>query len=190
MSFALATARLSLRPCTAADLDALHALWTDALVRRYLWDDRVIEPAVAAGVIDASAASFAERRFGQWAIERLQLGGSLIGFAGLRAVEGEEAIELLYGLAPAHWRRGYAVEASRAVLAHGFGPAGLARIAGRTDVPNRASARVLERLGMRFEGERVVAGRPTLHYAIDRSAFFAEERAQGRSDRLGGGGRA
>lgn len=187
MSVSLATARLSLRPCTPADLGALHALWTDAQVRRYLWDGRVIESSVAAEVVDASAASFAERGFGQWAIEP-RAGGSLIGFAGLRAIEGEEEIELLYGLAPAHWRRGYAVEASRAVLGHGFGPARLARIAGRTDVPNRASARVLERLGMRFEGERMIAGRPTLHYAIGRDEFFAEGRAMGETDRPAEGG--
>ena len=40
---AIDTARLRLRPYRASDLDALHRLWTDAGVRRYLWDDRVIE---------------------------------------------------------------------------------------------------------------------------------------------------
>jgi len=168
----LATERLLLRPCRAADLDALHALWTDARVRRFLWDDRAIERSVAAGVIEASRASFAERRIGQWALE-LRGGGDLLGFAGLRAVDGSAEVELLYGLAPAYWGKGYAVEASRAVLAHGFERAGLARIAGRTDTPNTRSARLLERLGMRFEGEREVAGRPTLHYAITRAEFAA-----------------
>jgi RimJ/RimL family protein N-acetyltransferase len=165
--FALATPRLRLRPCTPADVDALHALWTDPEVRRWLWDGVAIERAVAAGVVAASAGSFAAAGYGQWVVERA---GALAGFAGLRAIEGGE-IELLFGLAPAHWGRGYATEASRAVLAHGFGACGLARIAGRTDAPNRASARVLERLGMRFEGERAVAGRPTLHYGLSREAF-------------------
>jgi len=166
----LETARLALRPCARADLDALHALWTDAEVRRFLWDDRVIERGVAAGVIEASLASFAARRIGQWVIEARGDGG-LLGFAGLRAVEDVGEIELLYALAPRHWHQGYALEASCAVLAHGFGAAGLGRVAGRTDSANRASARVLERLGMRFEGERPVAGRPTLHYAIGRAEF-------------------
>ena len=36
------TERLRLRPLTANDLEDLHLLWTDADVRKYLWDDQVI----------------------------------------------------------------------------------------------------------------------------------------------------
>jgi RimJ/RimL family protein N-acetyltransferase len=139
-------------------------------VRRWLWDDVVIDRATAAAVIAASEASFAAQGFGMWCVEVRGEAG-LIGFAGLREIEARPEVEVLYGLAPAQGGRGFATEASRAVLAHGFQTAGLARIAGRTDTPNRASARVLERLGMRFEGERIVGGRPTLHYAIDRETF-------------------
>jgi RimJ/RimL family protein N-acetyltransferase len=139
-------------------------------VRRWLWDDLVIDLATAAEVVAASAASFAARGFGQWCVE-LRGEAGLIGFAGLREIEATPDVELLYGLAPAQWGRGFATEASRAVLAYGFETAGLARIAGRTDTPNRASARVLERLGMRFEAERIVSERPTLHYALDREDF-------------------
>lgn len=169
--FRLATPRLQLRPAAAHDVDTLLALWTDSEVRRWLWDDAVIARETAVEVVAASGASFEERGYGQWLVEPAG-GRELVGFAGLRAIvpDGVE-IELLYGLAPAHWGQGYATEASRAVLAHGFDHCGLARIAGRTDSPNRASARVLERLGMRFEGERLVAGRPTLHYALAREEF-------------------
>jgi RimJ/RimL family protein N-acetyltransferase len=176
--FVLRTPRLRLRPAAAADVDALHALWTDARVRRWLWDDLVIPRETAEQVVAASEASFAAAGYGQWVVEGVA-GAGLVGFAGLRPIEGGAGppeIELLYGLAPPHWGRGYAAEASRAVLAHGFGRCGLARIAGRTDSPNRASARVLERLGMRFEGERDVAGRPTLNYALAREEF---ERGRG-----------
>ena len=130
----------------------------------------MIDRATAAEVIAASEASFAARGFGQWCVEVRGEAG-LIGFAGLREIEATPDVELLYGFAPAQWGRGFATEASRAVLAHGFQTAGLARIAGRTDTPNRASARVLERLGMRFEAEHIVNGRPTLHYAIERETF-------------------
>lgn len=172
----LATPRLTLRPCTGADVGALHALWTDTAVRRWLWDDTEIDRATAAEVVAASEASFAARGFGHWCFET-RGGAGLIGFAGLREIEAQPEVELLYGLAPGQWGRGLATEASRAVLAHGFQTAGLARIAGRTDTPNRGSARVLERLGMRFEGERIVGGRPTLHYAIEREAFERASRA-------------
>ena len=38
----LETERLILRPWSLDDIDALHQIWTDPQVRRYLWDDEVI----------------------------------------------------------------------------------------------------------------------------------------------------
>jgi len=139
-------------------------------VRRWLWDDQVIERATAAEVVAASEASFAARGYGQWCVALREAGG-LIGFAGLREIGDTPDVEVLYGFLPAQWGKGLAAEAARAVLAHGFETVGLAQIAGRTDTPNRASARVLERLGMHFEGERLVEDRPTVHYGLTREAF-------------------
>ena len=68
------------------------------------------------------------------------------------------------------WGAGLATESARALLAHGFGALGLQRVTGRVDTPNRASVRVLERLGMEPEGEKLVNGRPTLHFALSRPA--------------------
>jgi ribosomal-protein-alanine N-acetyltransferase len=169
----LETARLVLRPCTSGDVDALHALWTDPKVRRWLWDDRVIDRATAAEVVAASEQSFAASGYGQWCVAERGGDGALLGFTGLRAIEDTPEVEVLYGFAPSHWGKGFATEAARAVLAHGFDTVGLARIAGRTDTPNRASARVLERLGMAFEGERLVHGLPTVHYAMTPEVFRA-----------------
>lgn len=161
-----------MRPCSAADVDALHALWTKLLVRRWLWDDAVIERTTAAEVVAASEASFADRGYGQWCVA-LRGTNELIGFAGLREVDDTPEVEILYGLDPAHWGHGFAFEAACAVLAYGFDTIGFARIAGRTDTPNRASARVLERLGMTFEGERLVGELPTVHYGLTPNAFRA-----------------
>ena len=132
----------------------------------------MIERATAADVVAASEASFAARGYGQWCVA-LREAEDLIGFAGLREIGDTPEVEVLYGLRPAHWGRGLAIEAAHAVLAHGFDTVGLARIAGRTDTPNRASARVLERLGMSFEGERVVGELPTVHYGLTPDAFRA-----------------
>jgi ribosomal-protein-alanine N-acetyltransferase len=166
----LETPRLRLRPCTAADLGDLHSLWTDPQVRRWLWDDRAIGRSLAGQVVGASEASFAARGFGQWMVHE-RAGAVFVGFAGLRALEAESEIELLFGLWPRFQGRGYATEACRAVLSHAFGSLALPRVLARTDVPNRASARVLERLGMRFEGERALNGQPTLHYGMSKAEF-------------------
>jgi len=165
------TARLRLRPCTPGDQAALHAHWTDRDVRRHLWDDAVIPPQTVAEVIAASEASFAARGFGQWVLVERD-SGVLVGFCGLRPVDDGPEVELLYSLAPSRWGRGLVAEAADAVLRHAFETVKLPRIAGRTDTPNARSARVLERLGMDFEGEREVHGLPTLHYALTRQAFL------------------
>jgi ribosomal-protein-alanine N-acetyltransferase len=168
----LLTPRLALQPCTLDDVPALHALWTDPDVRRWLWDDMLIPEASARDVVEESLVTFAARGFGQW-IVRGREDGALRGFAGLRAFGGEGEVELLYGLAPAHWGEGVATEAARAVLDHGLRGLGLPRIAARADSPNAASVRVMVRLGLRFEGERLVQGRPTMHYAIGREEWLA-----------------
>jgi RimJ/RimL family protein N-acetyltransferase len=168
----LRTRRLVLRPCRADDVAALHALWTDRDVRRWLWDDVVIPEASARDVVRESLATFAAHGFGQWVVAERE-DAPLLGCAGLRPFDSGREIELLYALHPSRWGEGLATEAAHAVLEHGFRQLGLARLAARVDTPNRSSARVLERLGMRFEGERLVQGRPTLHYALAREAFLS-----------------
>jgi len=57
MAIELCTERLRLRSVAPADRDALHRLWTDPGVRRFLWDERVIDLATVDGVIAVSAAT-------------------------------------------------------------------------------------------------------------------------------------
>ena len=52
----LETPRLRLRLATAADADALWALWTAPAVRRFPRDDRVITPFEAAAALDDGLA--------------------------------------------------------------------------------------------------------------------------------------
>jgi ribosomal-protein-alanine N-acetyltransferase len=90
------------------------------------------------------------------------------GFCGFRYIDDAPDIELLYGLLPDYWGQGLATEAARAALAYGFDAALFTRVYVRTDVPNRASVRVMERLGMKFERETRLAARPTLIYSLTR----------------------
>lgn len=63
--------------------------------------------------------------------------------------------EIGYVFHPDHGGRGYATEAAEAMLRIGFEEVGLHRVIGRLDGRNTASARVLERLGMRREAHFV-----------------------------------
>jgi len=152
----LTTARALLRPFRTADIDALHAMWTDADVRRYLWDDEIIPSERAAEVVSASQSDFARFRFGLWTINDQET-GHLLGFCGLRQPP-DGPPELLYGLLPSAWRKGLATEAASRVLGYAFSELSLREIVAATDAPNLASARVLQRLGMQVE-RRLVARR-------------------------------
>ena len=166
MSIELRTPRLRLRPIAAADREALHALWTEPAVRRFLWDDRVIDLVTVDGVIERSTASFAAEGFGLFALREPER-AVLLGAVGIyRLREGEP--ELIYSLATACFGRGLATEASRAVIADVFERLGFTRVLARTDPPNLASIAVMRRLRMRHVGEAMENGLPTVSYTLAR----------------------
>jgi len=78
--------------------------------------------------------------------------GRLVGAMGLDLVPRHRRAELGYWIGVEHWGRGFATEAGRAVLDFGFGTLGLNRVEAHCFAGNAASVRVLEKLGMRFEG--------------------------------------
>ncbi len=168
---ALVTRRLRLRPWTTADRAALHRIWTDPDVRRFLWDDQIIgrERADSTARLGLEAAS--EPGLGFWMIEPSGRGAS-IGFVGLwRRVEpGMDDPELLYGLLPVWWGKGFATEAAGRALERAREVGGFSRVVAATDPPNTASIAVLERIGMRYERTGTLEGRETVFYVIDLTA--------------------
>jgi RimJ/RimL family protein N-acetyltransferase len=181
MSMELRTGRLWLRPIEPADRDALHRLWTEPDVRRFLWDDRVIDLAAVDGVIAASAATFATEGFGHFALREGEA-DPLIGTCGLHRYAPGAEPELLYSLAPERWGCGLATEAAHAVVADAFARLGMARVLARADVPNRDSVRVMERLGMSYAGEREEGGLRLVSYTLAREDW----RRTGGSEAAGG----
>jgi RimJ/RimL family protein N-acetyltransferase len=153
----IATERLLLRPFAPGDLDALAAIHGDERVVRYLyWDVR--DRATLAGVLEEKARRTRLERED----DALNLAAVLPGTGALVAdltliwtSEEHHQGEVGYILHPAHEGCGYATEGARAMLALGFEGLGLHRIVGRLDGRNDASARVLERLGMRREAHLV-----------------------------------
>lgn len=171
----IVTERMVLRSAEAADADRLADVWRAPEVRRFLWDDRMLERDEVAEVIEASDASFAEHGYGLWLAEPREdtsaasLRGftGLCGFAGLWRFAERDGPELLFGLSPRHLGRGLATELARAMIAHAVGPLRFARVVGSTDAANVASMRVMERAGMERFDRRLVGGLDTLFFAIE-----------------------
>ena len=149
----LQSRRLTFRPVQASDIEELWRLWTTPEVRRFLWDDRMITRDEAGSTIEDCEA-LAERGLGLWV---LWPSGSeaFIGCAGLFPVVTAATyeprltglVEPLVALAPAHWGRGYAVEALQALIGYATSHLGLTQLAAVTDVPNVRSDQMLRRAG-------------------------------------------
>ena len=161
----LHTTRLHLRPATAADLEALHRLWSEPDMRRHLFDDRTISLDEARSLLERSEAGFAERGFGIWCADE-RAGEALVGFAGF--LHSDDEPDLVYGLRASQWGRGLATEAARRVIEQAFTKPAVERVVASVDEPNRASLQVLERLGMRRTRRSMVDGKPLLYYALER----------------------
>ena len=166
----LTTDRLRLRPLTDADVDAMHALWTDPDVLRYLLDGEVMSRQWTSETVHESVSTFAENGLGLWAIERPDF-GDIIGFCGLRIDPPKPEAGLLYGLLPAFWGRGLATEAARAMLAYGFNGLGLKRIIAGVDSPNAGSVNVLGKLGMQLESKEPGPFGETYWYGMSIDAY-------------------
>ncbi|MDD5402115.1 MAG: GNAT family N-acetyltransferase [Dehalococcoidales bacterium] len=78
--------------------------------------------------------------------------GNLIGAIGLMIDAGNEKAELGYWIGRQYWSEGYATEAGKAVMEYGFTSLGLNRIFARHFSRNPASGRVMQKLGMKYEG--------------------------------------
>lgn len=148
----VATGRLLLRPMEAGDAEAIHAYQSLPEIARYqYWEPRSLEE-----IREKLAEWVPMRRLDgegtlAFAVETLNE-RRLIGDVSLR-VTAVEARQGTFGftLNPEHQGRGYATEACRALLKIGFDDLGLHRIFACCDARNRASWRVMERLGMRRE---------------------------------------
>ncbi|MCO6000245.1 GNAT family N-acetyltransferase [Actinoallomurus rhizosphaericola] len=155
--YPIVTERLLLRPYTPADLDALHDIQSRPEVARYLyWDARdrdevreALQRKIASSVIGDENGEL------QLAVV-LPESGTLIGDVVLMWTSREHRQgEVGYVFHPDHGGRGYATEAAEVMLRLGFEGLGLHRLVGRLDGRNTASARVLERLGMRREAHLI-----------------------------------
>ncbi len=168
----LSTERLLLRPLVESDVEALHLFWNDPAVRRYLWDNKPVTTEQVRDVVADSQQNFSTLGAGYFAVEVSTHPGHLIGFCGYRRFEDGPQPELLYGLLPDFWGKGFVTEAARAVLGLGFEHTEIVRVIASTDTPNQRAVQVMQRLGMCFEERREYRGLDTVFYALNKEDFL------------------
>jgi ribosomal-protein-alanine N-acetyltransferase len=169
------TERLIIRTLDESDAEQLHRVVSQEEVVRYLPED-VMSIDEVREIISWLRRCYNENRpdkIIKWTLGIvLKETGTIIGWVGLGPLDfspGE--IEIFYGLSQEHWGRGIATEASCALLKYGFETIGLKRIVAVTKTENVGSAKVLEKLGMRFE--RTVTGLPEEHRFYEGSLYYS-----------------
>ena len=136
---------VTLRPLALGDVDAVHD-WARLLesCRYQAWGPNTYEQTL--GFVQAAVTARAERL-----VFAVVLDDAVVGSAELK-LRGPSSAEIAYGVHPRRWGQGIATAAARELLRLGFREHGRHRIVGTCDPRNLASAAVLRKIGMRYEG--------------------------------------
>lgn len=161
------TERLELAPWGEDDIASLRALATDPEVVRYIsggvpWPEERIQE-----FLERQRRLYAEHGYCMW---RLSAGGGeAIGFCGIQPLAETGDIEIGWWLSKEYWGRGLATEAARCALSDAFERVGLHRVVAIAMEENRASTRIMEKLGMRYEKRIEHRGVEVVLYAVERA---------------------
>ena len=147
----LETDRLRLEPLATDDSTLLFPMMADSQVMAF-WDIAEIDdPDVVARMVENQIDEMAKGRAVFWAIRTLA-DGAFIGTCDLSAIDRRhKRAEVAFMLDRESWGNGYAQEAMTAVTAYAAGD-GLRRLLARTQLGNRRSDNLLQKLGFQEEG--------------------------------------
>lgn len=143
------TPRLVLRQWQPADRAPFAALNADPVVMEHLL--KPMSRVESDAFVDRIEALWDDKGFGLWAVEVPGV-VNFAGFVGFMVPSFQAnftpCVEIGWRLAAAWWGNGYAPEAARAALDVAFGTLGMSDIVSFTTTTNRASQRVMEKLGL------------------------------------------
>lgn len=144
-------------------MDVLAGLFGDPAVAATLWPEHLGGPRTreqVAQLLTDDLDHWARYGFGPWLFFD-KLTAELVGRGGLEwtRVGGTESVEVLYAVTPRLWGAGYATEIASASI-QAADRLQLPEVVGFTLTTNRASQRVLEKVGLRYEHDVAHAGLP------------------------------
>ncbi|WP_155590054.1 GNAT family N-acetyltransferase [Lysinibacillus cavernae] len=148
----LETERLILRLQTTDDAKFILELVNDPSWIQFIGDRGVKTVEEASSYIENGPIRMYEQfGFCLYLVEKKE-DQTPIGICGFVKRESLEDVDIGFAFLPDYWGKGYAYEAASAVLAYGIDTLGLNRIVAITTQDNHASAKLLERIGLQFEG--------------------------------------
>lgn len=148
----LETERLTVRQLTPEDATFILQLLNEPAWLRFIGNKSVrnLEDA-RRYILQGPVEMYARLGFGLYLVE-LKEEGVPIGICGLIKRDSLEDVDIGFAFLQKYWCRGYAYEAAFAVMTYGESVLGHKRIVAITSADNENSAKLLEKLGFRFEG--------------------------------------
>jgi len=147
MKLILQTPRLYLREFQIADAEKMYNLSIDPAVIKYTGNDSFTSISDAKKFL-LSYGDYEENGFGRWAVINKE-NDEFLGWCGLKQHKNG-FVDIDFRFFREQWGRGYATESAKACLEYGFKKLQLKEIIGRVDKENKASVKVLEKLGMGY----------------------------------------
>jgi RimJ/RimL family protein N-acetyltransferase len=147
----LETERLVLRKVSIDDAAFVLELLNQPSFIRFIGDRGVrnLEDA-REYILNRLIASYEQNGFGLYLVE-LKPDGTPIGISGLVKRETLSDADIGFAFLPEYWSKGYAAESAAAVMNYARDELGLTRILAITSLDNEASAKLLGKIGLRFE---------------------------------------
>ncbi|MEK3887501.1 GNAT family N-acetyltransferase [Bacillus sp. FSL K6-3431] len=148
----LETERLILRKITMADVDDIYKYGSNEVVSKYVtWDTHrsIMETKEFVAFV---LSQYENKKVAPWGMEYKE-NGKLLGTIDFVSWQpNHHRAEIGYVLSQAYWGKGLTTEAAKEIIRFGFEKMELTRIQARCLVENVGSQRVMEKVGMSFEG--------------------------------------
>jgi RimJ/RimL family protein N-acetyltransferase len=165
----LETPRLYLRQFLPKDALVFFLLNADDEVIRYTGDRPFRSVAESLALIEGY------RQYKDYGLGRLVMveksTGEVIGWCGLKYLAEEAEVDIGYRIFKRYWNQGFTTEAAKVCLKYGFEEKQLNSIIGRANASNYGSIRVFDKLGMTFERDDNLDGKPWKLYRITREKW-------------------
>lgn len=170
----LETPRLYLRQFMSKDALVFFLLNSDEEVVRYTGDVPFRSVGESLALIEGYR-QYADYGFGRLIMVEKST-NEVIGWCGLKYLANESEVDIGYRIFKRYWNQGFTTEAAQECLKYGFEIKHLKSIIGRVNASNFGSIRVLDKLGMTFEKDDHLDGKPWKFYRITREIWDNQKR--------------
>ena len=155
------------------DVEPIFAMRSDADVMRFIRAP-TIKRGEAENWINLVSSRWADEKIGFCSLIEKQ-SGKFLGWCGLWRLPETDEIEVGYAIAKEFWRKGYAAEAAEAFLKYGFEKLKLNKIVAVALPENKASQRVMEKLGMNYDYIGEFYERNLVHFSITKNDWLKRQ---------------